>query len=143
MTDDDMIDSMSDAWAGLHGLRRNANHSGHATLQPLFTATTEELVRTASAEHHGEELLDQSRVFRVPGTLRDSVLVSAPVEATLLRLIGNPGRIVDEVWAIADALALRVRVGNPRDSIYRGHDAVLPIVWWDPERISLPYPPLR
>lgn len=142
MTDNDILDSMSDAWAARHGLRRNPSYSGQVTLLPLFTGTNHELVRSTSDAHFGDALLDHSRAFKAIGTLRDSVLASAPYEQSLLRRIGPPARIVDEIWALADALALRVRIGNPNDRTYTGSEQTLPIVWWDPERISLPYAPL-
>ena len=146
MTDNEVLDSMSDAWAARHGLRRDASYSGETSLHPLFTATSQTRVRAASEAHFGDHLLDHSRAFKATGALRNSVLVSAPFERPLLRNVGNPGRIVEEIWALADELELRVRIGNSNDHIYEGAGspppALLPIVWWDPARISLPYAPL-
>jgi hypothetical protein len=131
----------ADAWAARYGLRRDPASAGAPSLQPLFTATTAELVRTASAAHAGAELLDRALAFKPTGALRNSVLVSSPEEQGLLRRVGNPGRIVDEIWALAAELSLRVRIGHPADRLGRS-PGILSIVWWDPERVSLPYAPL-
>jgi hypothetical protein len=142
MTQPELIDPLADDWAARFGLRRNASLQPGTSLQPLFTSTNLELVTAASAAHYGDDLLANSRAFKAIGALRDSVLVSAPLEETLLRAVGKAPRIVDEAWRLADAVGLRVRIGDPRDAILRGPSPVLPIVWWDPERISLPYAPL-
>ena len=142
MTQPELIDQLADDWAARFGLRRNASLQPGATLQPLFTSTNLELVSAASAAHFGDDLFQNSRAFKAIGALRDSVFVSAPLEESLLRSVGKPARIVDEAWRLADAVGLRVRIGDPRDAIFTAPTPVLPIVWWDPERISLPYAPL-
>ncbi|WP_165068029.1 hypothetical protein [Marisediminicola senii] len=144
MTVDETLDTMTDAWAGRHGLRRDPGYSGRTTLQPLFTATTEQLVADASTAHLADQLLVNSRAFKAIGALRNSVMVSAPIERTLLRHVGPPARIVEQAWALAEAVGLRVRIGNPLDRVYdeRIEGVFVPMVWWDPERIALPYAPL-
>jgi hypothetical protein len=141
MTHIESLHAGADVWAARSGLRRDPASTGAPSLQPLFTATTADLVRDSAAAHAGAELLDRAIAFKPTGALRDSVLVSSPVEQGLLRRVGNPGRIVDEIWALASALSLRVRIGHPADR-FDGAPGVLSIVWWDPERISLPYAPL-
>jgi hypothetical protein len=137
MTDDS---TLADDWADRHKLRLDPGFGDATSFARLFTSSGQELVATAEAAHFGVELLENARAFKAVGALRDSVVVSAPSEQALLRRIGQPARIVDEIWALAGAIGFRVRVGNPLDAIVAG--AVVPIVWWDPERISLPYAPL-
>ena len=46
----------------------------------------------------------------------------------------------------AESLGLRVRVGHPRDTIYlsgEDNDPTVPIVWWNPKDISLPFPQIE
>jgi hypothetical protein len=142
MTDLATLDALADEWAARHNLRVDPAYGDATSFARLFTSTNHDLVATAENDHFGAALLDRSRAFKAVGGLRDSVVVSAPSEAALLRAIGSPARIVVEIWALAAAIGFRVRVGSPLDAIYSGDGTVLPIVWWDPERISLPYAPL-
>lgn len=148
MTDTDLINRMADEWAPTFGLNRHRPYSGMETLSPLFSNAHHERVRSAELEHRGAELLDHSRAFKAlgGGNSLPVIMVSAPYENTLLRSMGTGERIVEEIYSLAEALGLRVRIGHPSDRIYDssppGHYRVLPIVWWDPARISLSYPPI-
>ncbi|WP_123939371.1 hypothetical protein [Curtobacterium sp. PhB137] len=148
MTDTGLINKMADQWASNYGLVRYERYVGETTLAPLTHPSERDRLRTAEREHYGHLLLDHSRAFKRAGSGRfePAVMVSAPYEDTLRREIGRREKIVDEAFALADALGMRVRIGHPADMIYdsnpSGEFPILPIVWWKHERFSLAYPPV-
>ena len=90
-------------------------------------------------------LLDHPRTFTKPGGNSAVVVITAPYERAALGHCGGPGEVVARVHELAQTLGLAVRVGNPSDLTYLSNidaDPTLPIVWWQPSRIALPYPPL-
>lgn len=134
MSDTAILNRMADDWATRNGFRRFELYSGQQSIHPLFPGpdrSWEEI----SQDHYGNLLFDHSRAFLV-GRFKDpKVFVSAPYENTLLRRIGDPAAVAEHIWAIAEGLGLRVRIGHAADRIYEVPAALttLPIVWWRPE----------
>lgn len=93
-----------------------------------------------------DAILDHSKAFTQKGSSKIVVVVSAPYLKAMNSKYGSPNQANHEIHSAAESLGLRVRVGHPRDTIYlsgEDNDPTVPIVWWNPKDISLPFPQIE
>ena len=132
-------------WAEPYGLREMPRHGDHVGIAGLIDGRSPTLVVQARRLDREETpaLIDHDRTFRKPDGTRPVVVVTAPYLRATIAKFGSADAANARVHAIAEVLGLRVRVGHPADTIYlsnRDNDPTLPIVWWNPDRIDLPFP---
>jgi hypothetical protein len=110
-----------------------------------YTDLTEPL-DTLKKDHQADYLFDHARKFRrIGGTESVVAVVTAPYLRTVVTQFGSPEKVSARIHEIAQSLGIAVRVGHPADTIYlsnNDNDPTLPIVWWQPGRIALPFPPI-
>lgn len=141
-------DVLPDKWGAQYGLRelpRIGDHTGIAGLIDGRSTTLVAEARRLDAEAT-PTLIDHDRTFGLAtGSRKPVVAVTAPYLRATLGAFGTAGAANARIYEIAEALGLRVRVGHPADTIYlsnNNNDPTLPIVWWNPVRFDLPFPPV-
>jgi hypothetical protein len=141
-------DILPNEWGRRYGLSERASRREPYELNDLVDGRDENL-RATLAELSADQrlrfaLFDHARKFKTRGG-NDSIvaIVTAPYLARTVDVFGGAGEANTLAHGIARSLGLNVRVGHPADTIYlsnRADDPTLPIVWWQPSRVSLPFP---
>ena len=142
-------DVLPNEWGQPYGLRELLAKREPYGLAELIdkrnSDLTAKLVRV-DRDDLARSLFDHSRKFRkVGGSETVVATVTAPYLKRTLRKFGSAEAVNARIHEIALDLGLAVRVGHPADTIYlsnRDNYPTLPIVWWQPSRIQLPFPPI-
>lgn len=138
-------DVQPDEWATPYGLREMQRIGDHVGIAGLIDGRSTALVDEARRLDRGASpsLIDHDRTFRKADGRLPVVVVTSPYLRATLAKFGTADAANARIHEIADILGLRVRVGHPADTLYlsnRDNDPTLPIVWWNPKRIDLPFP---
>lgn len=139
---------LPDEWGKAYGLRElPAKREPYGVADLIdrrskgLTTRVAELARDYDLER---AIFDHSRKFYKVGRSQTVVaIVTAPYLAATIGQFGSAGAANARIHEIALDLRLSVRVGHPADTIYlsnRKNDPTLPVVWWQPSRIQLPFP---
>ncbi|PKQ26213.1 MAG: hypothetical protein CVT64_07070 [Actinobacteria bacterium HGW-Actinobacteria-4] len=143
-------DVLADEWGKRLDLKHAQDHLGSGQLANLVDKRTPEIrdaLNKVSQDRNLElAVLDHARSFRkVPGSSQIVAVTSAPYLKATLGWLGDPDIANARIHEIAKSLGLSIRVGHPYDVTYLStyaDDPTLPIVWWNPDRIRLPFPPI-
>lgn len=134
-------------WGQPYGLRMlpaNGESRGIAALIDKRSTSLTAKLAELDRERLDRFVFDHSRTFgKVGGSATAVAVVTAPYLAATLGHFGSAEAANARIHEIAVDLGLAVRVGHPADTIYlsnRDNDPTLPIVWWQPSRIQLPFP---
>lgn len=91
-------------------------------------------------------MFDHDSYFSVPGQAgRVAAVVTAPYLGAVVRGLNGTADLNARAHRMARDLELFVRVGHPADTIHLSRwpdEPTVPIVWWQPDRLSLDIPPL-
>jgi hypothetical protein len=136
-------------WGESYGLVEHSKLYGNASsLRHLVDEKYDTALVEMSREWRYEgSVFDHARYFvQPPARTKVSVLVTAPYEKTALEHFGSRAATNNRIHQIAAEFGVFVRVGHPADTTYLSRIQeipIIPIVWWNPERIELPYPSLE
>lgn len=144
-------DILPNEWGAQYGLKETGRVTAGRGIRELVDGRRSDLkaVLDGIDKDHPLEwaLLDHPRKFRVIGeTDRVVAVVTSPYLINGIKTYGSESEVNHRIHELARSIGLNVRVGHPSDVMYLSNvDGLptLPIVWWAPDRIKLPFPPVR